>query len=144
RLPKRTFMSTLASNRDSGVLHLTLNRPAKRNALNADLCRELVEGFEAAEADPDVHVILLTAVGPSFCAGMDLSDALSPPRPAATIARQIASANPVAIRKGLAAIHQSRSMNWKDAGDLARTARKEVFASPRYREALQKFQRRES
>jgi enoyl-CoA hydratase/carnithine racemase len=64
----------LYSGREGRVLRLTLNRPEKRNALSAALCRELVEALEAAENDPGVGAILLAANGKSFCAGMDLAE----------------------------------------------------------------------
>jgi len=54
------------------VLRIALNRPEKRNALSVELCRALVTAVESGEADPGVGAILLTANGPSFCAGMDL------------------------------------------------------------------------
>jgi enoyl-CoA hydratase/carnithine racemase len=69
----------LESARSGHVLHLTLNRPEKRNALNAELCREISQAVEAADADPDVHAILLTGAGKSFCAGMDLAEISAPP-----------------------------------------------------------------
>lgn len=64
----------LESGRAGRVLRLTLNRPEKRNALNAELCFDLVRAIEAAQDDRSVGAILLTANGPSFCAGMDLSE----------------------------------------------------------------------
>jgi len=60
--------------REGRLLHLTLNRPEKRNALNVDLCRELVEAFESAARDRSIGAILLTANGKSFCSGMDLGE----------------------------------------------------------------------
>ncbi len=63
---------------ERGVLHLTLARPEKRNALTFAMCRELVGAFEQAEADPKIGAVLLEAEGKSFCAGMDLDEALSP------------------------------------------------------------------
>jgi enoyl-CoA hydratase/carnithine racemase len=56
------------------LLRLALNRPDKRNALNLELCRALVEALEAADRDPGVGAILLTGNGKSFCAGMDLHE----------------------------------------------------------------------
>ena len=56
------------------VLRIVLNRPDKRNALNADLCRSLVQTFEEGCNDPATGAILLTANGPAFCAGMDLAE----------------------------------------------------------------------
>lgn len=60
--------------RQGRVLRLSLNRPEKRNALSAELCRELVRGIEDAAGDHSVGAILLTATGPAFCAGMDLQE----------------------------------------------------------------------
>src|ERR1700693_32613 len=56
------------------VLRLVLNRPEKRNALNASLCRELSARLEEADRDPSVGAIVLGANGKSFCAGMDLNE----------------------------------------------------------------------
>jgi enoyl-CoA hydratase/carnithine racemase len=60
--------------REGRLLHLTLNRPDKRNALNIDLCRDLGVAFEHAARDRAVGAVLLTASGKSFCAGMDLGE----------------------------------------------------------------------
>ncbi len=52
---------------------ITLNRPEKRNAINADVIAGIRQGYEAAHADSEVRVIVLTAVGEkAFCAGADL------------------------------------------------------------------------
>jgi enoyl-CoA hydratase/carnithine racemase len=68
-------MSTLLETvREGRLLHLTLNRPDKRNALNLGLCRSLVEAIESASRDRAIGAILLTANGPAFCAGMDLTE----------------------------------------------------------------------
>ena len=60
---------------DGRVLKLTLDRPEKRNALNCELCDELVSAIEDAIHDCGVGAILLEANGKSFCAGMDLTEA---------------------------------------------------------------------
>jgi enoyl-CoA hydratase/carnithine racemase len=57
------------------LLHLTLNRPDKRNALDSELCRSLVQALEQADTDPAIGAILLDGRGKSFCAGMDLDQA---------------------------------------------------------------------
>lgn len=64
----------LEISRTGRVLTLYLNRPEKRNALNAQLCRSVVRALEDADADPGVGAIVLAANGPAFCAGMDLSE----------------------------------------------------------------------
>jgi enoyl-CoA hydratase/carnithine racemase len=58
------------------VAEISLNRPDKRNALNAELCHALVSAFEDADADPGIGAILLQGNGPAFCAGMDLREAV--------------------------------------------------------------------
>jgi methylglutaconyl-CoA hydratase len=55
-----------------GIATLTLNRPDNRNALSAELINGLADRLEAATADDDVRVIVLTAIEPAFCAGADL------------------------------------------------------------------------
>jgi enoyl-CoA hydratase/carnithine racemase len=66
-------MSTsLEISQDGRVLRITLNRPARRNALTFEMCRELAGTIEGANAG----AILLSAKGDAFCAGMDLDEAL--------------------------------------------------------------------
>ena len=69
---------SLQISREGRVLYAALNRPDKRNALSLDLCRALAEAFDEAEADPGIGAVLLSGTGKSFCAGMDLNEALSP------------------------------------------------------------------
>jgi len=52
---------------------LTLNRPAKLNALNADLVHALSGALGAAQTDDGVSVVILAGSGRAFCAGMDTS-----------------------------------------------------------------------
>ena len=52
---------------------ITINRPDKRNALNAVVVAGIVDGFRRAQEDNDVRVIVLTGTGDkAFCAGADL------------------------------------------------------------------------
>src|SRR5581483_9359796 len=55
------------------VATISLNRPDKRNALDALMVEELHAELLRCIADNDVRVILLTGTGPAFCAGADLS-----------------------------------------------------------------------
>ena len=66
----------IETTRHARVLQIALNRPAKRNALNLDLCSQLVKAFDQADGDPSTGAILLTGNGPAFCAGMDLHEVL--------------------------------------------------------------------
>ncbi len=52
--------------------YITLNRPEKRNALNAELVNELKTTFRKAEENSEVKIIILKAEGKAFCAGADL------------------------------------------------------------------------
>jgi len=58
----------------AGVATITLDSPRNRNALSAQLRRELLAHLEATEADDAVRVVVLTHTGPVFCSGMDLRE----------------------------------------------------------------------
>jgi len=58
------------------VVEITLDRPEKRNALNLEMCHEIVNAMDAADADDGTGVIILAGNGPAFCAGMDLKESL--------------------------------------------------------------------
>jgi methylglutaconyl-CoA hydratase len=58
-----------------GTATITLDSPHNRNALSAQLRRELSESLAKAREDDDVRVIVLTHTGTVFCAGMDLKEA---------------------------------------------------------------------
>jgi methylglutaconyl-CoA hydratase len=55
-----------------GVATLTLARPEKRNALSAQMIAELTDAAQRLGADGAVRVVILAAMGDSFCAGGDL------------------------------------------------------------------------
>src|SRR5437867_13101094 len=56
-----------------GVALVTLARPEKLNAVTATTIGELVDAFDAAEADAPVRAVIVTGTGRAFCAGADLS-----------------------------------------------------------------------
>lgn len=58
----------------AGIATITLDSPANRNALSAQLRRELLAHLETAIADDTARVIVLTHTGTVFCAGMDLKE----------------------------------------------------------------------
>ncbi|MET0986551.1 MAG: enoyl-CoA hydratase/isomerase family protein [Steroidobacteraceae bacterium] len=60
--------------RANGVLHIRLNRPNARNAVDARMRDSLVEALQFALDDPDRAPVLLTGAGPSFCSGGDLNE----------------------------------------------------------------------
>ncbi|VTN08559.1 Probable enoyl-CoA hydratase echA8 [Raoultella terrigena] len=56
------------------MLHLTLNRPQARNALNNALLTLLAEALEAAAADPGVSACVISGGQRFFAAGADLNE----------------------------------------------------------------------
>jgi methylglutaconyl-CoA hydratase len=56
-------MTALLTSLEAGILTLTLNRPAKRNALNAELIEGLHRGLERADLDSQVRVVLVRGAG---------------------------------------------------------------------------------
>jgi len=56
-----------------GIGTLTLNRPVKLNAFDADGCADLIDALRMLAGSDAVRVIVLTGAGRAFCAGADLS-----------------------------------------------------------------------
>ncbi len=54
------------------ILTITLNRPDRLNAWTAQMCAELLDAFDRADADDDVRCVIVTGAGRGFCAGADL------------------------------------------------------------------------
>ena len=63
---------TLLLERKGSVDWLTLNRPDRLNALNAEMVDELLHYFQERITDTSVRVIVLRGAGRAFCAGLDL------------------------------------------------------------------------
>ncbi len=68
-------MSAVLYERRGAVAWVTLNRPEKRNAINAGVLAGLDDALGQALADREARVVVLTGAGPSFCAGYDLTEA---------------------------------------------------------------------
>jgi enoyl-CoA hydratase/carnithine racemase len=71
---------TLEIERDGAMLNVWLNRPERRNAVNATMMREVGDLFHALETDFETKVVVLGGRGKSFCAGADLRPDDAPPR----------------------------------------------------------------
>lgn len=63
--------------KDGGVLHLTLNRPDRRNAIDEPMVERLLECVAEADLAHDVRVVALRGAGTDFCAGADLHELLA-------------------------------------------------------------------
>jgi feruloyl-CoA hydratase/lyase len=57
---------------EDAVAIVTLNRPAKRNAMSPTLHLEMADVLEKLRYEPTSRVLIITGAGESFCAGMDL------------------------------------------------------------------------
>jgi len=67
-------MADLLLERRDNVAVVTLNRPARRNALSGALLAALRGTLAELDASPEVAVIVLTGADPAFCAGLDLAE----------------------------------------------------------------------
>lgn len=72
RLPDLADLAVTRYHAADGVAVVTLNRPERLNAWTGRMEREYRWCLAAAEADPDVRVIVVTGAGRGFCAGADL------------------------------------------------------------------------
>ena len=63
---------TLLYSVEGRIARITLNRPARLNAINRDMPHEIRLAVEEANRDDNVHVIVLSGAGRAFCAGYDL------------------------------------------------------------------------
>ena len=76
----KNFDDVLTTTRDTrGVLTLTLNDPARFNALGSEMLAALQEALDAAGRDESVRVVVLAAAGKAFCAGHNLKDMAAHP-----------------------------------------------------------------
>lgn len=62
-----------------GIGTLTINRPAKKNAMTFAMLGEFIETLQTIAADPDTRVLILTGKPGVFCAGTDLADLATVP-----------------------------------------------------------------
>jgi enoyl-CoA hydratase/carnithine racemase len=124
------------------VLHLTLNRPDKRNALTAAMCAEIVDSVEKAQDDPQIGAILICANGSVFCAGMDL-DETGPDGPEINHLHEqiftmgIRSLKPIVVGVNGAAL--GGGLGLVAQGDVVMCSDKSIFGLPEVRIGLFPF-----
>ena len=76
----KNFDDVLTTTRDArGVVTLTLNDPARFNALGAEMLSALQQALDDAGRDESVRVVVLAAAGKAFCAGHNLKDMAANP-----------------------------------------------------------------
>jgi enoyl-CoA hydratase/carnithine racemase len=90
--------SMILSRVDGPLLHVTINRPQKRNALTPAMLEELATAIRGADAHPEVRAVIVAAEGPIFSAGIDLaafgemqgsSDGINPGRQVRRLAERL-------------------------------------------------------
>ncbi|MGV0645725.1 enoyl-CoA hydratase-related protein [Mycolicibacterium sp. XJ2546] len=72
-MTSRDAEPVLRSTDTDGVRTLTLNRPARKNAINPQLWEELADALRAAARDTDLRALVITGAGGAFCSGADIS-----------------------------------------------------------------------
>jgi hypothetical protein len=68
--------------RDGARLHLTFDRPERRNAFSAEMRDALSEALRVVDSDDSIGEVVLRGAGPAFCSGGDLSEFGTLPDPA--------------------------------------------------------------
>jgi len=86
-------MSEILTERSGSILRVTLNRPAKKNAMTSSMYTTMAQILNDAANEDDVLVVLWDGAGDSFSAGNDIEDFLkNPPGPGESPQAQLASA----------------------------------------------------
>ena len=67
------------------IATITLNRPARRNALNWDAYAKLEAAFRRAVSDEDARCVIVTGADPAFCSGDDVGEIMAGPDAFATV-----------------------------------------------------------
>lgn len=73
-----TYETLLVERAAEGYATITFNRPDKLNTLSIRLRQELAAAVAALEAEPAIHVLILTGAGRAFTAGLDLDEWATP------------------------------------------------------------------
>ncbi|XP_045298380.1 delta(3,5)-Delta(2,4)-dienoyl-CoA isomerase, mitochondrial [Leopardus geoffroyi] len=75
--PDHSYESLRVTAAQKHILHVHLNRPEKRNAMNRACWREMVECFSKIAQDPDCRAVVISGAGKLFTSGIDLMDMAS-------------------------------------------------------------------
>jgi methylglutaconyl-CoA hydratase len=135
--------SVVLQERRGRALWITINRPARRNALTDEVLEGIARGFDAAETDPTLRAIVLTGSGEkAFCAGADLEpgrnfafDTARPTTAYADLARRARAARVPSIARVNGAC-MAGGMGLLAMTDLAVSASSAVFGLPEVRVGL--------
>jgi len=114
-----------------GVMVLTLNRPAKLNAIDNELARELLRAIADAGRDDAVRVLLLRGAGRAFCAGRDVG--APPTQEDLVLVQAVAQAIVTLPKPVVAAVHGwtvGAGLEWMLDADVAIAAENCRFRLP--------------
>jgi len=123
------------------TLWITLNRPEKRNAINSEMVATIQDGWQQAQTDADIRLIVLTGVGDTFSSGIDLQSASAwldprePSNPYSDLLRQVQHADipSIACINGLCL---GAALSLLGMTDLAIAAEQAQFALPEVKRGL--------
>jgi len=71
-------MDGIGVERDEGVVTITIDNPARKNAMTTDMLQALLAVVVAVAADPDDRVLVITGAGDAFCSGADVQALADP------------------------------------------------------------------
>ncbi|OXB52580.1 hypothetical protein ASZ78_009655 [Callipepla squamata] len=108
------------------VLHVELNRPEKRNAMNVAFWREMVECFQAISQDSACRAVVISGAGPIFTAGIDLMDMGNS---FLTVGGEDAARKAWNLRQKIRAYQESFSMLEKAAWNMSMLQTEDVLKS---------------
>src|SRR5262245_61630899 len=74
-------MNTITVERNAGVVTITLNRPARKNAVNDEMWDELFAALKEIGRNSEDRCVVVTGANGDFCSGADLSRSDDSPRP---------------------------------------------------------------
>lgn len=114
-----------------GIMTVTLNRPAKLNAIDNDLARQLLEAISAAGRDEQVRVLMLRGAGRAFCAGRDVG--ASPTEEDLVLVQSVAAALVALPKPVVAAVHGwtvGAGLEWMLDADVVIAAESTRFKLP--------------
>ncbi|RKK05961.1 enoyl-CoA hydratase/isomerase family protein [Pseudoroseomonas wenyumeiae] len=93
-----TDEAPLLVRRHGAVVRAILNRPARRNAMNAEMVEQLDALLAGLAEDRTARVLVISGAGGHFCAGLDLTEAGAPLPPEEKLARQLSRNRRTAAR----------------------------------------------
>lgn len=65
-------MNEVITQKQEGVLVITINRPEAKNAVNRAVAEAIADAMERLDADKELNAGIITGAGGTFCSGMDL------------------------------------------------------------------------